>query len=71
MVLLAILDTNDPLLQKCLGRHVRHFDHDQEGELGVLLQCKRAIFSQNEKMHLALAHIGDQRLAEASPNGNL
>ena len=64
----AILVTDDPREQKCLGRQIRHFDHEswqQECE-NIVLQGSLAKFSQNNEMCLALMHTGQRRLAEAS-----
>ena len=54
----AILASDDPREQKCLGRHVLHFDHDfwQHECENSALRGNLAKFSQNEKMRLALVH---------------
>ena len=66
----AILASNDPREQKCLGRQVRHFDHElwQSECENIVLHGNLANVSQNEKMHLALIQTSDRRLAEASPH---
>ena len=68
-----ILATDDLREQKCLGRQIRHFDHEpwqQECE-NIGLQGNLSTFSQNDEMRLALMHTGQRRLAEASPHDKL
>ena len=69
----AILATDDPRERKCLGRQVRHFDHDtwlNEKE-NIAFRGNLAKLSQNENLRLALLHTGERRLAEASPYDNI
>ena len=73
LALSAILATDDPREQKCLDRHIRHFDHDfwqQECE-HLVLRGNLAKSSQNDEIRLALGHIDQRRLPEASPHGKL
>ena len=69
----AILASDDPREQKCLGRKMRHFDHElwQSERDNIVFHGNLAKFSQNEEMHLALIQTGDRRLTEASPHDNL
>ena len=69
----AILASNDPRDQKCLGRQVRHFDHElwQSACESIVLHGNHAKFSQNEEMHLALIQTGNRRPAEARPTQRL
>ena len=68
-----ILASNDPREQKCLGRQVRHFDHElwQSACENIVLHGNLAKFSQNEEMHLALIQTGNRRLAGARPTQRL
>ena len=69
----AILATDDPREQKRIGHQTRHFDHEswqQECE-NIVLQGNLAKLSQNNEMRLALMHIGQRRLAEASTHDKL
>ena len=69
----AILATADPREHKCLGRQVRHFDHDswlRERE-NISFRGNLAKFSQNETLRLTLLHTSERCLAEASPYYNL
>ena len=63
----AILASNDPREQKCLGRQVRHFDHElwQSACGNIVLHGNLAKFFQNEEMHLADIQTGNCRLTEA------
>ena len=72
-VLSATLASNDPREQKCLGRRVRHFDHElwQFYCENIVLQGNLANFSQNNEMRLALLQNSDRRLAEATPHDSL
>ena len=73
LALSAILATDDPREQKCLDRHIRHFDHDfwqQECEQSVL-RGNLAKSSQNDEIRLALGHIDQRRLPEVSPHDKL
>ena len=73
LALSAILATDDPREQKCLDRHIRHFDHDfwqQECE-HLVLRGNLAKSSQNDEIRLALGHIDQRRLPEATPHGKL
>ena len=69
----AILASNDPRDQKCLGRQVRHFDHElwQSACESIVLHGNPTKFSQNEEMHLALIQTGNRRPAEARPTQRL
>ena len=69
----AIIASNDPQEQKCLGRQVRHFDHElwQSACENIVLHGNLAKFSQTEEMHLALIQTGNRRLAEARPTQRL
>ena len=66
----AILASNDPREQKCLGRQVRHFDPAlwQDECEAIILRGNLAKLSQNEEMRVALDNTGTRRIAEASPH---
>ena len=73
LALPAILATGDPREQKCLDRHIHHFDHDfwrQEYEHFVL-RGNLAKLSQKDEIRLALGHIDQRRLPEASLHDKL
>ena len=65
----AILASNDPRDQKCLGRQVRHFDHElwQSACESIVLHGNHAKFSQNEEMLLALIQTGNRGLSQPPP----
>ena len=69
----AILATDDPREQKCIGRQVRHFDQEswQQQCENVVLKGNPAKFSQNEDMRRGLLHAGRRCLADASPHDNV
>ena len=69
LALSVILATDDPREQKRLDRHIRHF-WQQECE-HLVFQGNLAKSSQNEKIRPALEHIGQRRLADASPHKKL
>ena len=73
LALSAILATDDPRAQKCLDRNIRHFDHDfwQQECVHSVLRGNLAKSSQNDEIRLALGHIDQRRLPEASPHDKL
>ena len=68
----AILASSDPREQKCLGRQMRHFDHElwQSACENIVVHGNLAKFSPNEEMHLALIQTGNRRsLKQDQRNG--
>ena len=74
LALSAILTTNYPRKQKCLGRRVVcHFDHDpwQKECEHIALRENLVNLSRNNEMRLALACTGHRRVAKTSPHDRL